>query len=114
MIVSPERKVVDEKDQNLFLVKVVDHLWFNYFYWRFVIGWEMERILVGYLYEEHQNREDHIFPEISWRVEFLQILVFSVISQNQNLIDKTDKVYHLNLKYLIEYHRNYGLDHHQK
>ena len=42
MNIYPERKVMEYRNNNFFSLVVVNHICLDYFYWKFVFGWNAE------------------------------------------------------------------------
>ena len=106
----PERKVMVRKD-NIFLSEtIVDHIWFEYFCWRFVFCWNAERKLIDLrmTWESHEQclcRNVEKFPEICWMIESLKIVACNVKFKNQVLIMKYDNDYHSIVQIFICHHQ---------
>ena len=98
---------MEEKVHIVFSVVVIDHIYFDLFFWRFVIGLNDEgRLIVGQMtcesHTQYQCREDRITQENfrSIEIEILTIMGFNLKFQNQVLIESDGCDYFLVLNFV--------------
>ena len=98
---------MEEKVHIVFSVVVIDHICFDHFFCRFVIGLNDEgRLIVGQMtceiHTQYQCREDRITQENfrSIEIEILTILGFNLKFQNQVLIESDGCDYFLVLNFV--------------